>query len=165
MKKSVSIILALFLFFSLSSISYADQYTMMGREISPGYPTPDGVEGALFVGNFFDDDGISRGYFILTLGHDGMGVEECSNPDDGSGITELQSFKLVMKFNYGGRLVLAIPTDAFPVFAVWDSDDPNCPDGNCPLIGYDDFLDPIAPPTVACNADGSSELCIGVNPL
>ena len=141
MKKSLRNIILVFLALFISSIAYAQPFYLKGREIYQGYPTSYGVAGATFIGNFFDSpDGVagdSAGYFTLILGHNANGVELCREQ------TELISFKLIMNFFPSGRLVLVGPTGG-PVYANWDYDDPDCVNGNCPLIGYADFLDPDA---------------------
>lgn len=64
-----------------------------------------------------------------------MGIETC-NAD-----TELIRIRIVMNFYDAGRLVLVGPADG-PVYANWDFDDPDHPDGNILLIGYSNFLYP-----------------------
>lgn len=149
MKKTLRIIIFVCLALFISSITYAETFYLKGREISEGHPTSYGVAGATFVGNFFnnpgDKAGDSAGYFTLILGHDANGIEECREQ------TRLISFKLVMNFFPFGRLVLVGPKDG-PVYASWDYDDPLCVNGNCILLGYKNFLDPVSPKLIDCDA-------------
>ena len=151
MKKSLSIIIWVCLALFISSTTYATEiYYLKGREISAGHSTSDGVAGATFVGNIFnnpsDEAGDSVGLFTLILGHNGSGIEVCGEP------TQLISFKLVMNFFPFGRLVLVKPTDV-PASASWVWDDPSCVNGNCILLGYEYFLDPVTPdpPLIDCD--------------
>ena len=140
MKKSLRVIILVCLALFISSITYAEQFYLKGREIYQGYPTSYGVAGATFVGNFFnnpdDEAGDRVGYFTLFLGHDANGIETCGEQ------TRLISFKLIMNFFPFGRLVLVGPTDSQEVYAFWEYDDPTCVNGNCPLIGQANYLDP-----------------------
>jgi hypothetical protein len=159
MKKSLRIIILVCLALIISSIAYADPLYLYGREISAGHPTSYGVEGATFVGNFFnrpvDEGGDIAGYFTLMLNHNANGIEECGQQ------TQLLGFKLVMNFFPFGRLVLVGPTEdpmTDPVYASWNWDDPLCVNGNCILLGYANFLDPDTDPaTDLIHCDDTSE--------
>jgi hypothetical protein len=135
MKRIAYLIPAVSLVMSFSSFVYADDFGLIGRELSAGIDLGDKTVGAFFIGKFFDSSFSSEmGRFTLTLDHDGSGIEECS------GRTKLLRFKLVMNFNSGARLVLIGPTDD-EVFAAWDwnDPDPDCRYGNCPLIDGADY--------------------------
>ena len=152
MKIYKCIVFTVFFVFFISSLSFADSFILKGREISAGKPTSEGVEGALFVGNFFNERGKVKGYFILTLDHSNELIEICNPDPTAPEGTELIKFKLVMKFNYGGRIVLVGPKDEDkPIKAVWAFDDPDHPDGNWPLLGYADYIDPSNPGLVKCD--------------
>jgi hypothetical protein len=113
-------------------------FQLIGREISPGISVGGNTVGAVFLGKFFDEGYTKElGQFSVCLDHNGEGIEVCG------GRTELIRFKLIMNFNAGGRLVLVGPqlgsTDTPPV-AQWDWDNPDCRDGNCPLIDYGSYI-------------------------
>ena len=146
MKKIAYLILAVSLVISFSSFVYADDFGLIGREVSAGIDQGDRTVGAFFIGKFFDGSFSSEmGGFTLTLDHDGSGIEECG------GRTQLLRFKLVMNFNSGARLVLLGPTDD-EIKAEWDFNNSACEYGNCPLIDGADYsqyislLYPVADP-------------------
>lgn len=156
MKKFTFILIAICMALSISSSVYADDpeniFTIKLREWFPGIDTGDITVGALASGNFFDSDGNNLGSVNISWSHNGIGIEECN------GETALIRLRLVMNFNSGGRLVLIGPVNG-TVNANWDFDDPSCPDGNCPLIGYSNFLDPTINPVedlLSCDAAGDS---------
>ena len=65
MKKSLRIIILVCLALFISSITYATEtYYLKGREISAGYSTSDGVAGATFVGNIFNNLAFINFYFL-----------------------------------------------------------------------------------------------------
>jgi hypothetical protein len=156
MKKLAHLILAVSLAISFASFANADDFELIGREISPGIDVGARTVGALFVGKFFDSRfSTELGRFTVTLDHNQGGIEECG------GETRLLRFKLIMNFNSGARLVLLGPTDG-DVSASWDWNDPACEDGNCPLIGetdyahYLDLFDSFEPNPIACQESGSA---------
>lgn len=161
MKKGTFLIVALSLVLSLTSVIYADDapmVQMIGREIYAGREMADGtIRGALFVGKFFNSSFTTEmGRFTVILDHNNAGIEECG------GETELRRFKLIMNFHSGARLVLVGPRrEDGLVNAEWVWDDPECLDGNCPIIDAEDYLhyldlfDPFTVPNpVACHLDG-----------
>jgi hypothetical protein len=138
MKKAILLIVAVSLVFSIISVIYADDaltVQMIGREIYAGKETADGTNrGALFIGKFFNSNFTAElGRFTVILDHDNLDVEVCG------GRTELQRFKLIMNFNTGARLVLVKPRGV-TVDAAWLWDDPECLEGNCPIIDAEDYL-------------------------
>lgn len=156
MKKLLHVILAASMIVTFSSVAHADDFEMIGREISPGINFGDRTVGALFIGKFFDA-GFSGelGRFTLILDHNRVGIEECG------GSTQLLRFKLIMNFNSGARLVLRGPVDG-DVSAYWDWNDPTCVGGGCPMISGADYLHYIvlfasaAPHPVACVDSGNA---------
>ena len=80
-----------------------------------------------------------------------MGIEECRED------TELIRIRIVMNFFDGGRLVLVGPANR-PVYANWDFDDPEHPDGNILLIGYSNFLDPDTDTNINPDADPPGDI-------
>lgn len=136
MKKVAYFIFAVSLVMSFSTFVYAEDFELIGREISPGIDLGYKTVGALFIGKFFDGGfGSELGRFTVVLDHGGNNIEQCGLS------TELLRFKLIMNFNSGARLVLLGPTEG-DVFAYWgyNDPDPNCEDGNCPIIDADDYL-------------------------
>jgi hypothetical protein len=156
MKRLSPIILTVSILLAFSTLAYADDFELIGREISPGIDLGGKTVGALFIGKFFDSSLLTElGRFTVILDHDGSGIEECG------GRTRLLRFKLVMNFNSGARLVLLGPVDG-EVSAYWDWNDPACEEGGCPLVNGDDYLhyidlfSPEAPNPIACMDGGSS---------
>lgn len=156
MKKLLYLLLAACVILSFSAVVHADDFEMIGREISPGINFGDRTVGALFIGKFFDTGFSSElGRFTMILDHNGAGIEECG------GETQLLRFKLIMNFNSGARLVLLGPVDS-DVSAYWDWNDPYCVDGGCPLFSGADYLhyivlfSPTAPNPEACMAGGNA---------
>lgn len=131
MKKVTLIFIAIVLVFTFSSAVCADNFQVIGREISPGFDLGGITVGALFIGKFFDQYWNERGRFTLSLAHNGEFIEECGKD------TILLGFKLIMNFNTGARLVLVGPDS--PIAASWDLDDPECTEGDCPLTDYADY--------------------------
>ena len=154
MKKFMSIVIVICMALSVSSSVYADDpenvYTIKLREWFPGIDTGEITIGALASGNFFDSAGNNAGWVNISWSHNGVGIEECE------ATTTLIRIRIVMNFFGGGRLVLVGPADGI-VGAYWGFDDPACPDGNCPLIGYSNFLDPTTNPDdlLSCDEEGS----------
>jgi hypothetical protein len=136
MKRTAQLILAVCLVIAFSGFVFADShqyFQLIGREISPGISVGGKTVGAVFLGKFFDQGYTKElGQFSVCLDHNGEGIEVCGAE------TELIRFKLIMSFNAGGRLVLVAPTSAGAV-AYWNSNDPDCLPGNCPLIDYQDY--------------------------
>lgn len=128
-------------------------FQLIGREISPGIDLGDITVGALFVGKFFDNSWAEQGRFTLVLDHNGQNIESCGFE------TVLIRSRLIMNFNTGARLVLVGPLEApGTVTAHWFLNDPDCVDGNCPLINAEDYehyldlFDPeVDPIPVACD--------------
>jgi hypothetical protein len=156
MKKMLPLMLAAGVFMLFSTFAHADNFELIGREISPGIDLGDTTVGALFIGKFFDSNFSSElGRFTVILDHDGSGIEQCG------GNTRLLSFKLIMYFDTGARLVLRGPVDV-EVSAYWDWNDPDCEAGGCPLINgadylhYIDLFSPAAPDLVACPEGGDA---------
>jgi hypothetical protein len=156
MKKLLPIVFTVSVLLAISTFAYADDFELIGREISPGINLGGRTVGALFVGKFFDSSfSTELGRFTVILDHDGSGIEVCG------GRTQLLRFKLVMNFNTGARLVLLGPVDG-EVHAKWDWNDPACEDGGCPLITGEDYIhyidlfDPQAPDPAACQDGGSA---------
>lgn len=141
MKKIVFIILAVCMVISVASSAFASKaFTIELREWFPGINTGDITIGAMASGNIFFK-GKNVGYVNIAWSHNGEGIEVCE------GKTTLLSIRIEINFNDGGRLVLVGPfyddeSEPEPVTANWDFDDPSCPDGNCPLLGYTNYLDP-----------------------
>ena len=134
MQKPAIFVLAVWIVMSFATLVQADDFELIAREISPGINLGDRTVGALFVGKFFDSSfSAELGRFTIVLDHDGEGVEECR------GNTQLLRFKLIMNFNSGARLVLLGPTDKGQVSAEWNWNDPECVNGNCPLIDGADY--------------------------
>jgi hypothetical protein len=131
MRKIACLFLVFGLAISFSSIGSADEFQIIGREISAGMTLANETVGAVFVGKFYSADWAPLGRFALTLDHDGQYIEACGFQ------TQLLRFKLVMNFDTGARLVLLGPEGI--AYANWDWDDPDCQAGNCPLIKYMDY--------------------------
>jgi hypothetical protein len=123
---------------SFSSISYAGgtMYQLVGRELSPGYKVGDVYKGALFIGKIYDEFDVGEanevGYFTILLDRVDEGVEICGET------TTVLSFRLVLNFYDSRRLILTM--DQQYAEALWDYDDPTCPDG-CIFPGYDYYLE------------------------
>jgi hypothetical protein len=156
MKKHLHLLLTACVILSFSAVVRADDFEMIGREISPGINFGDRTVGALFIGKFFDPAFSSQlGRFTLILDHSGTGIEECG------GDTQLLRFKLIMNFDSGARLVLLGPVNG-DVSAYWDWNDPDCAGGGCPLISGADYLSyivlfsPAAPNPIACLSGGNA---------
>jgi hypothetical protein len=156
MKKLIYLVIAAGVFMALSTVALADDFELIGREISPGIDMGDRTVGALFIGKFFDSSFSGElGRFTVILNHDGAGIEECG------GRTQLLRFKLIMNFNSGARLVLLGPVDG-EIDAYWDWNDPDCVAGGCPLINGADYLhyvvlfSPVPPNPVACPDGGNA---------
>jgi hypothetical protein len=159
MRKMAYFIFAVCVILSFSALAYADDFELIGREISPGIDLGNRTVGALFVGKFFyleecELEG-EAGRFTVILDHNGVGIEECGES------THLLRFKIIMNFNSGAKLVLLGPTDG-DVFAIWGSNDPACEDGNCPIINgadylyYIDLFGPEEPNPVECSVGGNA---------
>lgn len=156
MKKHLRLLLAACVILTFSTVVHADDFEVIGREISPGIDFGYRTVGALFVGKFFDAGFSSeQGSFTLILDHNGAGIEECG------GETQLLRFKLIMNFNSGARLVLVGPVVG-GASAYWDWNDPDCVGGGCPLFSgadylhYIDLFSPAAPNPIACLAGGNA---------
>jgi hypothetical protein len=156
MKKLLYLVVAAGVFIILSTVALADDFELIGKEISPGIDLGDRTVGALFVGKFFDSSFSSElGRFTVILDHDGVGIEECG------GRTQLLRFRLIMNFDSGARLVLLGPVDE-EVDAYWDWNDPDRVAGGCPLINGADYLryvvlfSPAPPNPVACTDGGNA---------
>jgi hypothetical protein len=132
MRKIASLFLVFGLVLSFATIGLADEFQVIGREISPGISLKNKTVGAIFIGNFYSADWAPLGSFTLTLDHDGQNIQACDLQ------TQLLRFKLVMNFDTGARLVLLGPEGI--AYANWDYNDPACPTGNCPLIKYMDYV-------------------------
>lgn len=144
------------IFIVLSTFAFADDFELIGREISAGIDLGDRTVGAIFVGKFFDSSYSSElGRFTVILDHDGSGIEECG------GSTQLLRIMLTMNFDTGARLVLLGPVDG-DVHAYWDWNDPDCVAGGCPLFNGADYLhdivlfSPVPPDPVACPEGGNA---------
>ena len=99
----------------------SDEYTLAGREIFPGIEQDGVTKGAVFIGEVLDSSYQSKGYFSVTIDHDGNGIEACGQQ------TEIFRFKLVLSLTNIGRLVLVMYQPS--AIADWSYDDPNCPFG------------------------------------
>jgi hypothetical protein len=156
MKKIAWLIMVVSLIVLFPAFLCADNnrpYQLIGREISPGIDLGDITVWALFVGKLFDSSWTERGRFTLILDHDGRNIESCGLE------TVLIRSKIILDFYSGARLVLVGPSGGRgPVTAHWFLDDPDCLDGDCPLIFADDYehyldlFDPeVDPNPMACD--------------
>lgn len=133
MKKSIFIFLVMAMTILPLSASHANDaaYQLIGRELSPGIESGGIFYGALFLGKIFDQGFNSVGYFSVLLNRLDQGVEECGKT------TPILSLKLFMTFKDKCRLVMFM--DQNEAAALWDYDDPVCPDGRV-LSGYKFYL-------------------------
>lgn len=133
MSKILFVFLALALAILPLSTGHANgtAYQLIGRELSPGIESGGAFYGALFLGKIFDGEFNEAGYFSVLLNRLDQGVEECGEA------TPILSLRLVMNFHNRSRLVMVMDQNA--AAALWDYDDPVCPDG-CVLSSYVFYL-------------------------
>ena len=138
MKKLLFLMFTAVILISFSSVSYAGgtTYQLLGRELSPGIKIGDVYKGALFLGKIYDEfdveEGSEVGYFTVLLNRVDEGVEICGET------TTVLKFRLVLNFYDNRRLVLVM--DQPDALAIWDYDDPLCPDG-CVFPGFEYYLE------------------------
>lgn len=159
MRKNFFIFLAMAMIFSLAPIGIAKgaEYSLIGRELSPGILQPSGdystgiYHNALFLGKIFDKNFSDVGYFSVVLDRVNEGVEMCGYS------TRIVELKLVMTFKNGSRLVLVMPPGEAEAY--WDYNDPECLDG-CVFPGYGEYLFLIDPDQqgelCSCDVDGEA---------